>query len=57
MKLLVVADGHYYIDKQKNVYVESVFDYSFYARYLSVFDSVYAIVRAEHVDSTPQNCK
>jgi len=57
MKLLVVADGHYYIDKQKNVYVESVFDYSFYARYLSVFDSVYAIVRAEHVDSAPQNCK
>ncbi len=57
IKLLVVADGHYYIDKQQNVYVESVFDYSFYARYLSVFDSVYAIIRAEQVDTAPAHCK
>ena len=57
MKILVVADGHYYIDKKKNVYVESVFDYSFYARYLSVFDEVYAIVRAEEVEELPKGCK
>lgn len=57
MKLLVVADGHYYIDEQQKVYVESVFDYAFYARYLSVFDSVYAIVRAEKVKTAPANCK
>ena len=57
MKLLVVADGHYYIDKEQNVYVESVFDYSFYARYLSVFEEVYALVRAEKVDAAPKNCK
>lgn len=57
MKLLVVADGHYYIDKKKNVYVESVFDYSFYARYLSVFDEIYAIVRAESVDAQPKGTK
>ena len=57
MKLLVVADGHYYIDKQGNCYVESVFDYTFYARYLSVFDEVYALVRAEQVETVPQNCK
>ena len=30
MNLLVVADGHYYIDKAGNVFVESVFDYTFY---------------------------
>ena len=57
MKLLVVADGHYYIDKEQNVYVESVFDYSFYARYLSVFEEVYALVRAEQVETAPKNCK
>ncbi len=57
MNLLIVADGHYYIDRQKKVYVESVFDYSFYARYLSVFEKVYAIVRAEQVEKVPQNCK
>lgn len=57
MKVLVVADSHYYIDKQKNVYVESVFDYSFYARYLSVFDEVYAIVRAETVEKQPKGTK
>ena len=57
MKLLVVADGHYYIDKEKEMYVESVFDYSFYARYLSVFDEVYAIVRADRVDKAPSGCR
>lgn len=57
MKLLIVADGHYYIDKNKNVYVESVFDYSFYSRYLAAFDSVYAIVRAERVSAVPEGCK
>jgi len=57
MKLLIVADGHYYIDKQENVYVESVFDYSFYARYLVVFEEVYGIVRAEQVETAPKNCK
>lgn len=57
MKVLVVADGHYYIDKEKKVYVESVFDYSFYARYLSVFEEVYAIVRAEKVNEAPKGCK
>lgn len=57
MKVLVVADGHYYIDREKNVYVESVFDYSFYARYLLVFDDVYAIIRAEKVDAVPEGCK
>jgi len=57
MKLLIVADGHYYIDKQGTCYVESVFDYAFYARYLSVFDEVYALVRAEQVENAPKNCK
>lgn len=57
MKLLIVADGHYYIDKQGNVYVESVFDYAFYARYLSVFEEVFALVRAENVETAAATCK
>ncbi len=57
MKLLLVADGHYYIDATGKVYVESVFDYSFYARYLSVFEEVHALVRAAHVKIAPPTCK
>jgi len=57
MKLLVVADGHYFIDKGQNVYVESVFDYSFYSRYLSAFEEVYAIIRAEKMDTVPVGYK
>lgn len=57
MKILVVADGHYYIDKGNNVYVESVFDYSFYARYLSAYEEVYAIIRAEKVNNQPRGTK
>ena len=57
MKILVVADGHYYIDNNDVVYVDSVFDYSFYSRYLTVFDEVYAIIRAEKMDKIPQGAK
>lgn len=57
MKILVVADGQYFIDRENDVYVESVFDYSFYSRYLSAFEDVYAIVRAEKVDYPPQGSK
>lgn len=57
MKVLVVADGHYYVDGNDNVYVDTVFDYNFYARYLTVFDDVYAIVRAEKVTEAPKGSK
>ena len=57
MELLVVADGHYYITPNGEVYVESVFDYAFYARYLSAFEKVYAIVRAQNVSEPPQKSK
>ena len=57
MKLLVVADGHYYIDNRGNVYVESVFDYNFYKRYLTVFDEVYAIARTERIEEKTEKMK
>lgn len=57
MKVLVVADGHYYIDVNNDIYVDSVFDYSFYARYLTAFDEVYAIIRAENVNEIPKGTK
>ena len=57
MKLLIVADGHYYIDEKEDVYVESVFDYSFYSRYLASFDEVYAIARVKKVKNAPPNSK
>lgn len=53
MNVLVVADGHYYQTPDGNVYVESVYDYGFYKRYLSVFEHVYAVARIEKVDARP----
>lgn len=57
MNVLVVADGHYLKDKYGNVYAESVYNYAFYERYLSVFDKVYAIVRLEEVGVAPTTAK
>ena len=57
MDLLLVADGHYYRDKKGDIYVQSVFDYSFYKRYLTVFDQVYAVARIEEVDTAPAGKK
>ena len=57
MDLLLVADGHYYRDKKGDVYVQSVFDYSFYKRYLTVFDQVYAVARIEEVETAPAGKK
>lgn len=57
MDLLLVADGHYYRDKKGDIYVQSVFDYSFYKRYLNVFDNVYAVARIEDVNEAPAGKK
>ena len=57
MNLLIAADGHYYKDKNGAVYVDAVFDYSFYKRYLSVFENVFALARLEEVDCPPKGCK
>ena len=57
MNILVVPDGTYYKDKSGDVYVDSVFDYAFFARYLTAFEEVYAIVRAKEVDAAPAGKK
>lgn len=51
--VLVAADGHYYRDASGAVYVESVFNYGFYERYLSVFDEVLAVGRMTAVETAP----
>lgn len=55
--MVVVADGHYYADPSGAVYVESVFGYEFYNRYLEVFDHVYAIARITKLDKAPDGKK
>ena len=57
MNLLLVADGHYYVTKDGSVYADSVYDYNFYARYLTAFDHVYAAVRAIEIDEAPSGKK
>lgn len=53
-RLLLAADGHYYRDSNDDVYVDAVYNYSFYERYLSVFDEVVALGRMTHVDRAPK---
>ncbi len=57
MKVLVVADGHYYITPEGEVYADSVYDYNFYQRYLMTFDHVYAVIRATPISKAPSNKK
>ncbi len=51
MDVMIVADGHYYQTPDGTVYADSVYDYTFYKRYLSAFDHVYAVARITYVDS------
>ncbi len=55
MRLLLVADGHYYMTKDGRVYAQSVFDSNFYKRYTDVFEEIYAVIRADDVASAPEN--
>lgn len=57
MNLLVVADGHYYRTPDGQIYVESVFDYSFYKRYFDVFENVKVIIRLSDVEDLPNKMK
>ena len=57
MNVLVVADGHYFQTPDGTVYAESVYDYAFYKRYLQSFDHVYAAVRLDQLNETPQKMK
>lgn len=57
MDLLIVADGHYYKTNDGTIYVDSVYDYNFYKRYLSVFDHLYAVARIENVNVVPEGRK
>ena len=57
MNVLVVADGHYYITPNGDVYADSVYDYNFYKRYLMSFDHVYAVIRATRINEAPKNKK
>lgn len=57
MNLLLVADGHYYQTPDGKVYADSVFDYTFYKRYLSSFEHIYAVVRAKPVQDAPKGKK
>jgi len=56
-RVLIVADGHYYRNKNGIVYSESVFDYRFYSRYLNVFKHIWVIARISSTENIPSNCK
>lgn len=45
MKVVIVADHHYYKDPQGNVFVPSVYGYSYWKRYLNAFDEIHIVAR------------
>lgn len=57
MNVMVVADGHYYQTPDGTVYADSVYDYTFYKRYLQAFDHVYAVARLQQVTEAPRGKK
>ncbi|MCA0985182.1 glycosyltransferase family 4 protein [Halobacillus yeomjeoni] len=57
MEIMVVPDGHYYRDPNGSVYVESVYNYDFFKRYLSVYNKVYVVGRITSLQSIPNNMK
>lgn len=57
VKALVVADSHYYRTPDGKVYVDSVFDYDFYKRYLMAFEIVYVVARIEELEVIPKDKK
>ena len=57
MDVMVVADGHYYQTSDGTVYADSVYDYTFYKRYLQAFDHVYAVARIKKLECAPEGKK
>lgn len=57
MKIMIVADGHYYRSPDNNIYVESVFDYEFYKRYTNIFKEIIVVARVKNIDYVPRNMK
>lgn len=55
MNVLVVPDSRYYMLPNGKVYVESVFTYDFFKRYLMVFDEVLVAARIEHIAELYEN--
>ena len=45
MKVVIVADHHYFEDEDGIVYVPSVYDYSYWKRYLDVFEEITVVCR------------
>ena len=50
MKLLVVDNAHIYKTKEGKYYSTSIYDNSFFKRYLNVFDSVRFCAKVKLVD-------
>ena len=51
MKVAVVADSHYVRTHEGKIWVNSIYDYSFFLRYLNVFDSVQVVSRVKDSNS------
>lgn len=57
MKLSIAIEARFLITSDRKVWSESAPDYSFWQRYLDVFDSVEVIARMQNVSSVATNCE
>jgi glycosyltransferase involved in cell wall biosynthesis len=57
MDLMLVPDGHYYKAADGHIYVESVYNYNFFKRYLQVFNRVFVVGRVTKVEKISPTMK
>ncbi|WP_298824710.1 glycosyltransferase family 4 protein [uncultured Planococcus sp.] len=50
MKIMIIADGHYFKDSKGDIYVQSIYDYNYFRRYLKIFNEIFVLVRVTQVN-------
>ena len=54
MKILVATDAHIYETPDGKHWTPAIYGYSFWTRYLNVFDTVRIVARTKKVDTLPE---
>ena len=55
MKLLVVLESHFYVDKDNTVWCDRIIDYNYIKRYLNVFENVIVCGRSKKSADKPKS--
>lgn len=55
MRVVIVADHHYFRDQDDTVYVPSVYGYAYWCRYLQIFEEITVVARGNEETSFDKN--